>query len=90
MTNATVFTQPACGGCAFAAADLRRAGIQFAERNVRTDADAAEAVRQLYLELREPGVVPETPVILLDEQVFFGATELHEHLRREARTQAAA
>ncbi|OLT79666.1 NrdH-redoxin [Mycobacteroides abscessus subsp. abscessus] len=90
MTNATVFTQPACGGCAFAAADLRRAGIQFAERNVRTDADAAEAVRQLYLELREPGVVPETPVILLDEQVFFGATELHEHLRREVRAQAAA
>lgn len=84
MTTAALFSQPGCGGCTFAAKDLRRLGIPFTESNVRSDESATETVRQLYLEHREPGVVPETPVILLDGRVYFGATELHEHLRRAA------
>ena len=53
MTNATLFTQPGCGGCIFAAKDLRRAGIQFTERNVRVDPDAAEMVQRLYQQHRD-------------------------------------
>lgn len=85
----TLFTQPGCGGCYAAAADLRRSGIPFTERNVRTDPDAAEKVRQLYQEYREPGQVPETPVIVLDGEPYFGAVELHAYLR-ELRQEAAA
>lgn len=89
MTNATLFTQPGCGGCYGAAADLRRSGIPFTERNVRSDEAAAETVRQLYQAHRDPGVVPETPVIVLDDAVFFGAVELHAYLR-ELRQETAA
>lgn len=79
--TATLFTQPGCGGCIFAAKDLRRAGIQFIERNVRVDEAAAEMVQRLYRAHRDPGVVPETPVIVIDGQPFFGAVELHAYLR---------
>ena len=85
----TLYTQPGCGGCYAAAADLRRAGVPYVERNVRTNPDAAETVRQLYQEYREPGVVPETPVIVIDDEPYFGAVELHAHLR-ELRQAAAA
>ncbi|WP_255773571.1 glutaredoxin family protein [Mycobacteroides abscessus] len=85
----TLYTQPGCGGCIFAAKDLRRAGIQFTERNVRVDPDAAEMVQRLYQEHRDPGVVPETPVIVIDGRPFFGAVELHAYLR-ELRREAAA
>lgn len=85
----TLFTQPGCGGCYAAAADLRRSGIPYVERNVRADPDAAETVRQLYQEHREPGQVPETPVIMLGDEVFFGAVELHAYLRGLAREAAA-
>lgn len=89
MTNATLFTQPGCGGCIFAAKDLRRAGIQFTERNVRVDPDAAEMVQRLYQQHRDTGVVPETPVIVIDGQVFFGAVELHAYLRQLRQDTAA-
>ncbi|MBF6387131.1 glutaredoxin family protein [Nocardia farcinica] len=89
MTNATLFTQPGCGGCIFAAKDLTKAGVQFTERNVRVDEAAAATVQELYREHRDPGVVPETPVIVIDGQVFFGAVELHAYLR-ELRREAAA
>ncbi|GAB5901061.1 hypothetical protein OKHIL_68700 [Mycolicibacterium mageritense] len=84
-----MFTQPGCGGCIFAAADLRSSGIQFAERDVRTDPDAAKTVWRLYHEHREPGTTPQTPVIVLDGQPFFGAVELHAYLR-ELRQRTAA
>lgn len=85
----TLYTQPGCGGCIFAAKDLTKAGVPFTERNVRTDPDAAETVRQLYQEHREAGVVPETPVIMLGDEVFFGAVELHAYLRGLVRETAA-
>lgn len=85
----TLYTQPGCGGCYAAAADLRRTGIQFTERNVRADEAAAETVQRLYREHRDPGVVPETPVIVIDDEVFFGAVELHAYLRELGRESAA-
>lgn len=81
MTNATLFTQPGCGGCYAAAADLRRTGIPYTERNVRTDPCATEMVWQLYQEHRNSGAVPETPVIVIDGEPYFGAVELHAYLR---------
>ncbi|SLH42300.1 glutaredoxin [Mycobacteroides abscessus subsp. massiliense] len=81
MTNATLFTQPGCGGCIFAAKDLTKAGVPYTERNVRTDEAAAEMVQELYREHREPGKVPETPVIVIDGEPYFGAVELHAYLR---------
>ncbi|QQG95906.1 glutaredoxin family protein [Mycobacteroides chelonae] len=89
MTKATLFTQPGCGGCIFAAKDLTKAGVPFTERDVRVDEDAAETVRQLYQEHREPGQVPETPVIVLGDEVFFGAVELHAYLRELRQATAA-
>ncbi|QHN16564.1 glutaredoxin family protein [Gordonia amarae] len=77
----TLYTQPGCGGCIFAAKDLTKAGIPFIELNVRTDEAAAETVQRLYQEHRDPGVVPETPVIVIDGRPFFGAVELHAYLR---------
>lgn len=85
----TLYTQPGCGGCIFAAKDLTKAGVPFTERNVRADEAAAEMVQRLYQEHRDPGVVPETPVIVIDGQVFFGAVELHAYLR-ELRQESAA
>lgn len=85
----TLYTQPGCGGCIFAAKDLTKAGVQFTERNVRADEAAAEMVWQLYRAHRDPGVVPETPVIVIDGQPYFGAVELHAYLR-ELRREAAA
>ncbi|WOF19479.1 glutaredoxin family protein [Mycobacterium avium] len=85
----TLYTQPGCGGCIFAAKDLTKAGVPFTERNVRADEAAAETVQRLYQEHRDPGVVPETPVIVIDDEVFFGAVELHAYLRELGRESAA-
>lgn len=86
----TLYTQPGCGGCYGAAAQLRNAGIAYTARDVRTDPTAAELVRELYAEHREPGAVPETPVTVIDGQPFFGLVELHAYLRQLARAAAAA
>ncbi|GAB4715885.1 hypothetical protein MOKP125_05430 [Mycobacterium avium subsp. hominissuis] len=56
---------------------------------MRADPDAADMVHRLYQEHRDPGVVPETPVIVIDDEVFFGAVELHAYLRELGRESAA-
>lgn len=84
----TLYTQPACGGCTFAAKDLVKAGIDFVSRDVRTDDAARDELLRLYAEHRSEGEHPQTPVTVIDGAPFFGPVELHAHLR--AQTKAAA
>lgn len=86
----TLYTQPGCGACIFAAKDLTKAGIDYVTRDVRADDAAAEEVRQLYAAHRDSGEHPQTPVIVIDGTPFFGPVELHAHLRELVRAADAA
>ena len=47
----TLYTQPGCGGCIFAAKDLTKAGVPDdfrPSKNNTTRKDAVEAIRQAY------------------------------------------
>ncbi|MFT9663686.1 glutaredoxin family protein [Mycobacteroides abscessus subsp. abscessus] len=83
--TATVLSQPGCGACTFAEADLKRAGVPFVVRDVRADDAAREQLLDLYTKHREKGEYPQTPVTVVDGTAFFGAVELHEFLRGRAR-----
>jgi len=47
MTPITVYSQPGCGPCIGIKLHLRKAGVAFTERNVRTDPQAAAEVAAL-------------------------------------------
>lgn len=70
MPVVTVYTQPGCTPCVAAKARLKTRGIEFTERNIRTDADALAELRALGYQ--------STPVVhaVLDghEPVHFGAS----------------
>ncbi|TXI62482.1 glutaredoxin family protein [Mycolicibacterium mageritense] len=77
---ATLFSQPGCDESLFAAADLTECGIEFLVRDVRFSADAAVDCVDWYRTER-PDAVPSTPVVVIDHHAYFGAVELHRHLR---------
>lgn len=86
----TLYTQPGCGACIFAAKDLTKASIDFVTRDVRTDPEARDELLALYAEHRDSGEHPQTPVTVIDGQPFFGPVELHAHLRELTRAATAA
>ncbi|MDO3110450.1 glutaredoxin family protein [Mycobacteroides abscessus] len=87
MIAATLFTQPGCGACVFAARDLDAAGIEYVARDVRTDADAATELVAMFA-VRHPGRIPTTPVAVIGGETLFGAGEIHQHIRDMARAAA--
>ncbi|MDO2981386.1 MULTISPECIES: glutaredoxin family protein [Mycobacteriaceae] len=86
----TLYTQPGCGACIFAAKDLTKAGIDYVTRDVRTDEAARDELLALYAAHRDSGEHPQTPVIVIDGTPFFGPVELHAYLRQLARASTAA
>ena len=47
MTPVTLYSQPGCGPCIGIKLHLKKAGVAFTERNVRTDPEAAAEVARL-------------------------------------------
>lgn len=81
--SATILTKPGCAPCLWVKKSLEQHGISYVERDVTTDANAEQTLRDLY-DARRPGQHPATPVTLLvsDEGVetIFGP-DIRGHLR---------
>lgn len=90
--SATVLSKPHCGACTWVKKSLAQEGIEYIERDVTTDANAEQTLRDLYA-ARRPGQMPATPVTLLttDEGTLtvFGA-DIRSHLRGLPRASDAA
>jgi len=65
--DVVVYTATWCGACQFLKGDLEEAGIPFSEKDVDTDAEAAEFVKS------KGGMIPVTTV---NGKVFVGGSNL--------------
>lgn len=66
--NVTVYTQPACPPCQAVKDYLQQRGIPFTERDINTDAEAVQELRQMRAMTTPVTVIDGEPVTGFDEQ----------------------
>ncbi|OHU33364.1 hypothetical protein BKG79_22440 [Mycobacteroides chelonae] len=90
--SATVLSKPGCAPCKWVKRTLDQHGVPYTDRDVTTDADAEQLIRDIYA-ARRPGQMPATPVTLLTSPegtlTVFGP-DIRGHLRELTRAAAAA